>query len=318
MRSICAVLAPLVVVGLFSSAAEADVTRAWQAAKDNLPAAAFPAIAAFDVAAIVKLPAFNKVLDVLQNENHEVKEVLGLFKSTCNLDVTTSVDGFVIAGDPAGRDDDIMVFVQLKIDRAKTSNCIETLLKTVEKKQQVDVKQDGMFSVVSVGKETGYFAWVAPNVVAFALDPENKSRVEGFLSTKGFAKGPVGALLGKLDPKAVAFGAIKTAKPIDRDLPVTSAYGNAVLNGTTVSATVVGTATDAGTAAKFADGLKQELAKMAKRDRTPAVAKKILNAISIAASNTDITIKGSVATGDLLEAMLEMTKKTAEPPPQAP
>lgn len=322
MRSICVALGVL----LSSAPASADTSKAWQAAKDNLPPTT-PAIAGFDVAAIVKLPAFGKLLDLVKKDARDVREGLELLKSACGLDPTKAVDGVVVAGDPNGRDDDVMLFLQLTIDRTKASACIESMLKAVEKRKQVTVKQNGIYSEVSVGGDTAFFAWVSPNVVAFNLDPGNKARLDGFLGKQGLARSPVGALLGKLDPKAVASGAIKTAKPLDRDVPVTSAYGNALLSGNTVSATVVGTATDAAAVTKLTDELNYELAKTIRRDRTPAVAKKIMRAIAITSAGNDVTIKGSANASELVDALVgmmmrkdpepAMPARAADPPPPA-
>ncbi len=317
MRSICAVIA---VASLSSaSSAGADVSKAWQAAKDNLPDT-IPAIGAVDVAAAVKQPAFGRLLELVKKEERDVREGLELFKSACNLDPTQVVDGFVVAGDPNGRDHDVMVFIQLKIDRPKASTCIESMLRTIEKRKQITVQQTGMFTEVTVGNEVAYFAWVDKQVVAFNLEPNKKPRLEGFLGKKGLAKSPVGSLFGKLDTKAAAFGAIRTTKPLDRDVPFTAAYGNLVLAGTTLSATLVGTATDASSASKFVTELKREMTKTAGRDRTPAVAKKIINAIALSSASAEVTLKGSARTNDLFEAFLTMMtkKKQEEPMPPTP
>lgn len=306
-------------VAAVSSSAGADVSKAWQAAKDNLPDT-IPAIGAVDVAAAVKQPAFGKLLDLVKKEERDIREGLELFRSACNLDVTQVVDGFVIAGDPNGKDDDIMLFVQLKIDRAKASTCLEAMLRTVEKRKQVTVQQTGMFTEVSVGKDTAYFAWVDKAVVAFNIDPIRKARLEGFVGKKGLAKSPVGSLFGKLDPKAAAFGAIKLAKPLDREVPFTTAYGHVTLAGTVASATLVGTTKDATTAGQWVTEVRREITKTAGRDRTPAVAKKILGAIAVSSAGADVTLKASASTTELYDAFLAMmTREPPEPPmPPAP
>jgi hypothetical protein len=314
MRSICA----LVMVAAVSSSAGADVSKAWQAAKDNLPDT-IPAIGAVDVAAVVKQPAFGKLLALVKKEDRGVREGIELVKSACNLDLTQVVDGVVVAGDPDGKDDDIMVFLQLKIDRPKASTCLEAMLRTVEKRKQVTVQQTGKFTEASVGDETAYFAWVDKAVVAFNVEPIKKARLERFVGKQGLAKSPVGSLFGKLDPKAAAFGAIKLAKPLDRDLPFTQVYGNATLTGTTLAGAIVGTATDAAAAGKFVTEAKRELIKLALRDKLPAIAKKLVTAVTLNAVGAEVTLKGSAATGDLVEAIMEMAVRKpampADPPP---
>jgi hypothetical protein len=317
MRSI-----PIVAVAalLSSATAEADVSKAWQAAKDNLPAS-IPAIMAVDAAAVVKLPAFSTLFALARKEERDIQQAYDLFQSACKVDFTQAVDGFVIAGDPNGRDDDVVVFLQLTMDRAKASSCIEAAVKSVEKKKPVTIKQDGVYTVATVGKETAYFAWVAPNVVAFTMDPEKKQLIEANVGKKGLGKAPVGALLGKMDAKAIAFGAIKMSKPIDSDIPFTSGFGNVTLNGGTLSGSVSGTAVDAKTATAFADEAKRELAKMLKKDRIPAVVKKVAGAVKIAAAGTDVTVSGSASDKDLLESFLAVMMRGSEkseeamPPP---
>lgn len=312
LRSICAVVA----VAALSSSAVADVSKAWQAAKDNLPDT-IPAIGAVDVATAVKQPAFTKLLELVKKEERDVREGLDLFKSTCNLDLTQIVDGFVVAGDPNGRDDDVMVFIQLKIDRPAASTCVEKLLRAVEKRKQVTVQQTGIFTEASVGKETAYFAWVDKNVVAFNLEPNKKPRLEGFLNKKGLAKSPAGSLFGKLDTKAAAFGAIKLPKPLDSDIPFTSAYGNLTLAGTTLSALLVGTATDANTAGKFVSEVKRELIKIAAKGKLPAAAKKLITSVTLDAAGADVTLKGSANTNDLFDIFVALiTTKQKAPPPE--
>lgn len=305
-------------VAAVSSSAGADVSKAWQAAKDNLPDT-IPAIGAVDVAAVVKQPAFGKLLALVKKEDRGVREGIELVKSACNLDLTQVVDGVVVAGDPDGKDDDIMVFLQLKIDRPKASTCLEAMLRTVEKRKQVTVQQTGKFTEASVGDETAYFAWVDKAVVAFNVEPIKKARLERFVGKQGLAKSPVGSLFGKLDPKAAAFGAIKLAKPLDRDLPFTQVYGNATLTNTTLAGAIVGTATDTAAAGKFVTEAKRELIKLALRDKLPAIAKKLVTAVTLNAVGAEVTLKGSAATGDLVEAITELAVRKpampADPPP---
>lgn len=312
MRSICA----LVMVAAMSSSAGADVSKAWQAAKDNLPDT-IPAIGAIDVAAVVKLPAFAKLMQL-----GELREGLEMIKRTCNVDVPQAIDGVVVAGDPNQRDDEIVVFLQLKIDRAKASTCFEQVMRSLDKGGQVSVQQTGMFTEVSVDGSNAYFAWVDKNVVAFNFDPISKTRLSSSLGKKGLAKSPAGSLFGKLDLKAAAFGAIKLA-PL-RDLPFTAAYGNATLTGATLAGAVVGTATDPAAAGKFVTEAKRELVKLALRDKLPAVAKKLVTSVTLNAVGAEVTLKGSAATGDLVDALVEMTTKKKRPmyvdppPPPAP
>ena len=97
MRTISCVLG---VAGcLIASRAQADVSKAWAAAKDNLPANTM-FIAAIDVAAIYKSPLYAKALDAFKSMDRDIDEVYTLIKGACGWDPASVVDGIVIAGDP--------------------------------------------------------------------------------------------------------------------------------------------------------------------------------------------------------------------------
>ena len=305
---------------LFSNLAEADVSKAWAAAKDNLPANT-QLFVAIDVAAIVKSPSFAKLFDAAKREKRDLDEGYTMIKSTCKLEPTTSVEGIVLAGNPTGGEQGV-AYIQLALDRTKASACLESVLKLIAGKKPVTVKQDGIYTVASVGKDSAYFAWVGPNVVAVSIDPDKKPSLEAWVGQKTFAKSPVAAIADKLDRKATGAGAFSLPKPIDRDVPVQSGWGSLTLVGGTITGSVTGTATDAKAAANLTTALKAELVKDMNRQRTPAAIKKIMGAISITAASADVTIKGSVAEKDLIEAFLSTMKKkdhggaAAPTPPQ--
>ncbi len=306
MRSICAVVT---LGALLSSApASADYAKAWQAAKDNLPSTTQMALVV-DVAAIAKLPSFTRVFEALRGQERDFEMGYTLLKGACNVtDPVAWVDGVVLAGDTRGKDNGVG-FVQVTIDRTKASACLESVLKVVGGRKTTSVKQDGIYTVATVGKDTAYFAWVTPNVIAFSIRPDNKASLDAFLNQKGgWVKAPVAALATKMDPKAVLSGVFAVDK-VDTWFPVAKAFANVTLSGGTITGAVTGSFLDAKAATSFAEEMNKERDRDLKKDRTPAAVKKLMTAVKIAAGGTEVTAKGSLSEKDFGDAIIASFQK---------
>lgn len=301
----------LVLTACLIGRADADVGKAWSAAKDSLPANA-EFIAGVDVAAAVKTAWFPSVLDFVRAEERDFDRGHMMIKGACGFDPLTVVDGFVVAGSPKG--EQAVFFVQLSIDRQKASACLESTLKLVFGRKggkQIAVKQDGIYSVASDGGNKAlYFAWVAPNVVAFTVNPESKAELAGWVGgKKAFARSAVAAAADKLDTRLAGFGAFSSASGKVFNLPVTKAVATANLANGKFAGSFTMTTTDAGTARGLAADMKKEIDRDLKKDRTPAAVKKVLRAISIQARNDTITVAGTIADRDLAMAITESLAK---------
>ncbi len=306
MRSICAVVA--LTLGLVSSApASADYSKAWQAAKDNLPANTQMALVV-DVAAIAKLPSFNRVFDAVRAQERDFEMGYTLLKGACNVtNPVTMVDGIVLAGDMRNKESGVG-FVQVTIDRTKASACLESVLKLVGGRKQVSVKQDGIYTVATVGNDSAYFAWVAPNVVVFSIQPDKKATLDAYINQKGWAKSPAAALVGKMDLKAALSG-VFTVDKVDVWFPVAKAFGSVTISGGTITGSVTATYPDAKAATAFAAEINEERDRDLKKDRTPAAVKKLMNAVKIATSGNELTAKGSMTEKDFGDALIASLRK---------
>jgi hypothetical protein len=312
----CAVVG--VAVCLATGRAEADVGKAMAAAKDNLPADT-QLLVVVDVAAIYKSPLFARVLEAVKREERDLEEVHGVITAACGWDPFSVVEGVVIAADP--KNDGGIAFVQLSIDRAKATTCLEAVAVAVTKREgkgKVTVKQDGLYTVATKGTGRGdsvYFPWAGPNVVAVSFKPNRKEVVDAWFGKKAFAQSPVAALIGKLDAKAAVAGAFATGdgKALDPFVPVTKVYGNLMTGAGKLSGALVATTVDAQTSAKVAKEINDELQRDARKDRTPASVRKLVSAIKIAAAGTDITVSGSLTEKDagavLDDTILKKKKK---------
>lgn len=309
---LCGVLTLCVLAG----AARADYSKAWTAAKANLPATT-RVVAVLDVAALVKTPQFPQVLAGARKAEKELDVAYRFFEKRCKVDPTTAVEGVVVAGDPKTA---IVVFAQLALDREKASACLGSMLKVMDPKKKTTIRQDGMFTVATIegtaGTETAYFGWVAPNVVAFVLDAD-KQKLEAWLGKKGFDKAPVAPLFAKTNRKAVLAGAFVLEKPLRGG--ATSGFGHAIMTGGNLALAVVGTTPDAATATTGAGELTKDKLEHGARERTPPAVKTLLSKIAIAAKGTQITISGTVGANEVAEVVLaELAPKKAPPPPPPP
>lgn len=285
-----------------SSSAHADYSKAWAAAKDNLPTNT-RAILVGDVALATKTSTFNTILPLILSEEKDFEQGLALIKGSCKIDALTAVSGFVLAADPENEKG--VVYLQLSgLDRPKLETCITNVLKLIGEKNAT-VKKDGQFTEVSNGHDSVYFAWVTADVIAITIDPDKKADLQVWFGQKGsFAKSPVQALLSKVDVKAPAWGAVSLTKPLDdNDMPVTTARGSMSFGAGTIAGEIVGTLESPVKAAATIAKIKKDQAKELARKSTPAAVKKVIKALTFKAAGSDVSMKGKVSEKDLAAAI---------------
>ena len=290
------------VLGLVSARAEADVSKALMAAKDNLPANT-RAIGAVDVAAGVKTAAYAAIFAAVTREEPDIAKAYELVKQTCKVDPVQAIEGFVVAGDPDSERG--VLFVQHTVERKKLATCVQDLLRAITGSTKASVKDDGKFLIVSEGKDSVYFGIVNPNVIAITFKPEKKAEYDTWLGGKGaFAKTKLGELVGKVDTKAMAWGAAAFDKPLDdNDLPVLTATGTVTYANKAFSTKLRGTMKDAAGAAKVLAEMTKELAREIKKQRTPEPVRKLLKTIKVAVAGADVTLETTAAEADLKSAI---------------
>lgn len=299
------------VAGLVAGRAEADVRKAWQVAQQVLPANTH-AVIAIDVAAAVRTRSFAKVFTLLRHEEHDLGRGYDRVKRGCGVDPVKAIDGLVIAGEPAAHGPSAVVIAQVAVARAKAVSCLRALFSD---EKGITVADQGAYTIASKGSAHIYFAWLAPDVVAMAIEPFDKAVLDRWTQGKGaFARSAVAGLAGKVDPKLVVSGAFADTKPISAWIPVTRAWGTLALVRGKLTGALVLTSPDAKTATQLAAEIAQERDHEAGRKRTPAVVKRVLRAIDVRAAGTDVTIRGSVPEALLGDAFLaSVAPKQDEP-----
>jgi hypothetical protein len=289
------------------SRAEADTSKAWAAARDNLPAAT-RAVGAIDLGAVVKTPSFGKLLALLMKEEKDFREGYEMVKKACKVEPSSVIEGVVFAGDPTtGKG---VAFLQLTLDRAKATACLEASLRAASGNPKASVKAEGNLAALSVGGDTAYVAWVTGDVVAIAFDPEKKDVLQAWIGQKGaFAKTAVPGQLGKVDTKAIAWGAMALDKPLDDDdLKVLSAHGALTLARGAITGALRGTFVDAKAARDAQTEMQQELTREIGRKSTPEPVKRVLRAINLTAKGTEVALTGTTTEADLLELAMTIFK----------
>jgi hypothetical protein len=287
---------------LSSTQARADVSKAWAAAKDNLPADT-RAVAAIDIAAIVKAASWPKALAAVLASDRDLEKGYGLVKTSCKIDPAAVVQGIVVAGTPDHERG--VVFIQLGVDRVKLLACAASMLKTMGAQEKLDVKTDGNITTLTLGKSDSiHVAWVTGDVLAISTDPVDKDRLAAWIGQKGaYAKTKVAAIAAKADTKAVAWGAFSLDKPLDKEVTAISGTGSANLANGNITVAIRATFVDAAGAARTYADMQKDMAKDLKKDRTPEAMKKVIRAIKLATKGSDVTLDVSVKEADLAAAI---------------
>jgi len=290
------------VVSLSSQVAHADYSKAWAAAKDNLPATT-KAVFAGDVALGVKTATYAAILPMMLAEERDIEQGLALIKGACKIDAVAAIDGFVVAGDPLTEQG--AVYIQLAgVDRPRLTACAEKVLKAMGEKQAT-IKQDGAFTVLGHGRDTMYIAWVTPQVFVIGLEAEKKDQLQAWFGQKGaFARSSVQAQLAKVDTKAPAWGVLALDKALDdNDLPVKTARGSLAIANGSLGIDFFGSFETPAAAKKTHGEMKRELTREMGRKGTPPALKKAMAAIKINTTGSDVTLKIKLLEKDLIAAL---------------
>jgi hypothetical protein len=306
-RLVVGALALVASLAFPASSARADYSKAWAAAKDNLPATT-KAVFVGDVALGVKTATYAAILPLLLAEERDVEQGLALIKGTCKIDAVSAVDGFVVAGDPIAEQG--VVFLQVAgVDRTKVSSCIQSVLKLVGEKVAT-VTQDGMFTVISNGRDSMYLAWVTPQVVAISIEPEKKAQLQAWVGQKGaFARSPLSVQLAKVDTKAPSFGALALDKPLDDDdIPVKLARGTLHITGGVLTGELWGNFATPADAKRVHAEMTKEMTREMGRKTTPPAIKKAMKTIAVKTTGSDVTLKIKITEKDLIAAISAAAK----------
>ena len=304
MRAMIKPVAVAVVASALAlSAASAHAgSKSWAAVKGSInPKANVIAGGSFTAVRSTKL--FSSALQMMLSEEHDAQEAFTLIKTNCNIDVPTAIADFTVIMKDG--DDPLVVLGLDGIDEAKTLKCLESIAGS-QTGQAVKVtgKKKGKVTTYTVAgeKDKLYFAWLAPDVLAFTEDPNKKGKLEKALAGKA-AKGALGKLVAKVNTDAPLWAAVAMKEKED-GMQINGGYGGVELAGGKFTGTVhvvMGSDADAQKAAAMGNAGLGELKQKAAKTAVAA----FINSVTIAATGLELTVTGTVADGDLTKMMAD-------------
>ena len=126
MRSSLLVLAAA--TALAPITAHAD-TKAWTAAKANLPADA-TIVLGMNFAPIAKSQLFTELFPKLVASNADFKDFMDTAKSACSIDPVTAINSVVVASD-ASKSQGVIYLGLNGLDQAKLASCADKIAKAL-------------------------------------------------------------------------------------------------------------------------------------------------------------------------------------------
>jgi len=282
--------------------ARAEPSKAWTAAKAGLPADAKIVIGA-DLTAIQKTQLFATYFPKLL-EKGDAGKVLDKVKASCKIDPLTAIQGVVVAT-TADQEDGAVYLAVAGLDKAKLSSClVATVHDTADKTAKVSLKQDGNITQVSDGKDhTAFLGWVGKDVIVVSLHGKDKTSLVKWMGGKGaLAKSDVGKSIAKLNTAATIWGAGDVSQEIQPGVTVKGGYGTVTFSKGNLDADVHAVMTNAAQATTMATSTRKQLDE-AKQGNLPRTFVTMLGAVSVAAANDEVVLKGSFVEQDLLSVL---------------
>jgi hypothetical protein len=305
-RSVALVGAVVGALCLHPQRADADASKAWAAAKANLPSSTH-VLVGMDVNALTRSPLFSMLFPLVVAQQPDFKEGLSVLEKVCQLNPMKAIDGLVVG--MAKDKNQGAVFLSLNgVDEARLVGCIESIAQSkysVEAKLRVT--RAGGITELAMGPDAKvYVKWFGSDVVALPIDVGNKAQLEKWAGSKnGLAKARVGRVATKVDTRAALWAITGYDENID-GVRTSLGYGSFDIAQGKLSADlriVTSSAKDAKTVATKAQADLQESA----RSLDPSLAA-LLGGVSIGASGPEIVIKASIPEKEVLSLLTAVIK----------
>lgn len=291
------------VVSLTPLRADANVGKAWAAAKANVPAET-SVLVGIDMTAVQQSQLFSMAFPKLLAKQSDLKEGLELIETTCTIDPLTAITGLVVA--TAKDTDEGAVYVSVKgIDEAKIVRCLEAIaVKQKAKDPKVVVTRDkGGITEMAMGSDKVFIKWIGKDVLVFPIDVDSKDQLHKWAGTrKGLARAPVGKAAGKVDARAAVFAITASEEDLD-GVKMKLGYGSvSTLKGqlTAKLNIVVASAADA---KKVAEKATTELAGAANGGGMPANLKALVQAVRVTSAGDEVLVRATVPEKELASVL---------------
>ena len=329
LLSVAAVIA---VIPLSGGTAFAD-TRSWNAVKGMLPDNVNVVVGA-NLSALRSTSIYNAVMPTLLAKLPDGKRGIDLVKSTCGIDLHAAVIDatFAMGDDERGI---TVLALDKSLDQKRVLECATKLvaqqaaptaavdveakgggLKGGAKKQpapavkpeppkpappapKLVTKATG--KVVEYGLDNDpkrlYVAWIAPDVIAIATDPDDKALLDKMTAGKG-TKGQMSAFLAKASPNSTVWLATTKPQPVPTGGTMKGAFGtvDAVKGNVNVDMSIV--MSSAKDAKGFVDQSTQLIASA--KSSIPPQFVKLVDALKLTAADDRANMKLAAAEKDLV------------------
>ncbi len=301
-------LTSLALVGLLSTAAAEP--RSWTASRAVLPDQV-TVVAGASLSAMRATQLYQTIVPPLIEKEADAKRAFELARSTCSIDLYAAIDDATFA---VGADDRGVVVLGLGkgMDQKRILGCLNKVVAKQAKDRQATAKQPATaapkITVTMTGKiaeytmtgetEKLYLAWLAPDVVAIATDPDDRALLERMTSGKG-ARGNLAGVLGKVNTSATVWFTTTKQTPVQATGVTTKAiYGTIDTTGGQVRVDTHAIMSSAKEAKKLVDDATALLGAM--KSQVPPMFTKAVDSLKLVAVGDAATMKFGMTEQDLI------------------
>ena len=307
-RTAALLAAALVTSVVAAPRAHADASRAWAAAKANLPSDS-AVVVGLNFASIRKSQIFAKLYPALIGQKPDVQAAFDLAKSVCKIDPVQAIDGAVVGTD-ADQKGGVVYLALHDVDETKLISCFEAVAKSKGSTDtKVDLKHDGNVSELSSASSTDkpiYIGWIGKDVVVVSFNINDKASLQKWLGGKGgLAKSAVAKPIGKVNTNASAWLSILQDKELDPGVHTKAGYGSIDIASGNVNADIRVQLDSAASAAKEAASMTKQVGDFVSSGMVPPAIQPLLKGMKIAASGDEMTLKSSATEASVL-AVVQM------------
>ena len=276
-------------------------SRAWAAAKGVLPADTAYVIG-FNVTPFKSSKLFKQFWDMAMAQSKDAKDNFALFKKTCKMDVTTSLDSAVVAMNDKMQGG---IYVALnKVDEPKFTACVVKMVKK-QKKKKITATKDGNIVVYKGDDKDVHIGWIGKDTIVFTTTPEDKALLQKYLTAATLGADLTKAV-GAIKTDAAVWGAAVKATPLPNAKgTLKMGYGSIDLSGGNITLDGHIIMASAAEAKAVVDEANKGVAAM------PAEFDSLKKGLKISATAADVAIAFSITEKEVLELVKKYMPQNA-------
>ncbi len=298
----------IVALSLFIAAPAAAQSKSWKAVSKSVPSGTTVVFGA-NLAPIRATASYKAVLQMFLAEEEEAKQAFDLIKTSCAIDVPSAVsDVTVMIREVAGDESPLVVLGLDGVDEAKLVACIESVVKQMGGPPDLELssKKKGKITEYTMPGESKklYAAWLAPDVLAFTEDVNDKAKLTKLLAGKA-PRGPLATMLGKVSTTAPLWFAV-SIKEKESWGTILGGWGQLdIAAGTLTGNGHMLTAKAAEATAAVADAEKGLAEAKTEAAKLP-LALKLLNTVKFTTAGAQVDVTASAADRDIVTLLPQL------------